>query len=83
MTSGEAAEYIGVAKATLSSWRHQGTGPVYVQPSRVRVFYHVDDIDDWMAQHVVKSRKSKELHRDRKRRKEEPIPTDDDLTGEE
>lgn len=44
----EAAEYLGLAPPTLSTWRCTGGGPVYFKAGR-KVLYLVSDLDAWLA----------------------------------
>ncbi|MEM7482793.1 MAG: helix-turn-helix domain-containing protein [Acidobacteriota bacterium] len=42
-----AAEYLGLAPATLETMRSRGGGPPFVKLGR-RVVYHREDLDAWM-----------------------------------
>ncbi|MGC0141403.1 helix-turn-helix transcriptional regulator [Pseudactinotalea sp. Z1732] len=48
----QAAEYLGVANATLKTWRCRGFGPVYAKIGR-SVVYRVSDLDDYLEDHLV------------------------------
>jgi len=46
----EAAEYTGIAKATLNKYRVTGNGPAYTRPGGARrVIYDTADLDAWLA----------------------------------
>lgn len=47
----EAAEYLGVAPATLAKWRVFGGGPQYVKMGRA-VAYDPDVLDEWRTARV-------------------------------
>lgn len=47
LTSVEAAEYLGLTRATLSQLRFQGVGPAYYKPTERIVFYRKSDLDAW------------------------------------
>ncbi|MDB5344346.1 MAG: hypothetical protein JWP89_2723 [Schlesneria sp.] len=63
LTTEEAAEYVGVTKATLSQWRHHQDerGPKYIQPKRVKgqtlvkgkVTYLRKHLDEWLEKNTV------------------------------
>jgi predicted DNA-binding transcriptional regulator AlpA len=44
----EAAEQLGVTKATLANWRWRKYGPAYLKVGR-KVRYLQDDIDAWTS----------------------------------
>lgn len=46
----EAADRLGVAPATLRTWRAQGRGPVPYKFHRA-VFYKADDLSTWIDEH--------------------------------
>jgi predicted DNA-binding transcriptional regulator AlpA len=48
----EAAEYIGVARATLKKWRATGDGPPFVRMG-CKVVYRPADLDQYLADRVV------------------------------
>jgi hypothetical protein len=53
LSTEKAAEIIGVKPLTLSHWRYQGRGPVYLKIGR-SCFYRRGDIETWLdAQAVV------------------------------
>lgn len=47
LTSAEAAEYLGLTRATLSQLRFQNAGPAYYKPTERIVFYKKSDLDEW------------------------------------
>jgi hypothetical protein len=51
LTPAQAARYLGVAPATLTTWREMGIGPACIlyefDPGIIR--YDLGAIDDWMA----------------------------------
>ena len=51
LSTGEAAEYIGMNENTLRYWRHlaDGTGPKSFRVGKKLVFYAQDDLDEWLA----------------------------------
>lgn len=51
MTSTEAADYIGCKEVTLRTWRKDGFGPPYSQPTERTVRYLREDIDAWLKEH--------------------------------
>ena len=55
MTTREAAEYLGLAEATLVTWRSTRREHIpYLKLGR-RVLYRQRDLDDWMASRVIVS----------------------------
>lgn len=50
----EAAAYTKTAASTLEKKRVYGGGPRFSKRGRM-VFYHVDELDTWMREHVVYS----------------------------
>lgn len=46
LTCVQAAEYLGLARATLDKLRVVGGGPKFRKHGR-RIHYHVEDLDDW------------------------------------
>ena len=46
MTTAQAAEYLGLAAATLVNHRVKGTGPEYFKIGKV--FYSIDDLDKYV-----------------------------------
>ena len=48
----QAADIIGVATATLASWRHQKRGPTYLRFGRV-VRYRETAIEEWILSQEV------------------------------
>ena len=49
----QAAEYTGLASATLETLRCRGNGPVFVRYSRRAVRYKIVDLDRWMIERTV------------------------------
>ena len=47
MDTKNTALYLGVSESTLAIWRCRGEGPKFVKPSRV--FYHLDDLKEWIS----------------------------------
>lgn len=50
----QAAEFMGVTKATLAQWRHRKEGPNYIKMGnavRSRIRYSEDDIKDYLNRH--------------------------------
>jgi predicted DNA-binding transcriptional regulator AlpA len=47
----EAPSYVGIAKQTMSRWRHQGDPPRYVRLGR-RIFYRAGDLREWIRGQV-------------------------------
>lgn len=48
----DAAEYTGIARATLKKWRSTGEGPAYARAGS-KVIYRVADLDQYIADRVV------------------------------
>jgi hypothetical protein len=46
----EAADRLGVAPATLRTWRAQHKGPVFYKFHRA-VFYKAEDLNAWISKH--------------------------------
>jgi len=49
LTTPETAEGLRLKKSTLQNMRWQGTGPRFYKLGG-RVFYHIDDLREWLAQ---------------------------------
>jgi predicted DNA-binding transcriptional regulator AlpA len=49
----QAAEFLGVAAATLKSWRLKAKGPPFFRPSNRVIRYRISVLDEWMKQHAV------------------------------
>lgn len=49
LTTAEAADYLGVSKRTLESYRYKGIGPDYVQKNKF-IRYVSDWLDSWAFQ---------------------------------
>jgi hypothetical protein len=52
MNTRKAADYLGLWMALLEHWRHLGLGPKFMRVGR-RILYRRDDLDAFMAQHLV------------------------------
>lgn len=52
LSSTEAAEYLGLSAATLTTWRCRGKGPNYVKLGR-SVVYRIVDLDAYLADNMV------------------------------
>jgi predicted DNA-binding transcriptional regulator AlpA len=50
LRASDAADYLGLSKATLAKWRVYGTGPAFLKVG-ARVCYRVSDINDWLDDH--------------------------------
>jgi len=57
-TVSEAAQYVGVAKATMDKMRQEGRGPRYVKLG-TRVFYRGADLDQYLEGKVIETRDSR------------------------
>lgn len=49
ITEKEAAERLGVSKATLQRWRIANIGPRYVQLGVRRIGYRIDRLLEWLS----------------------------------
>ena len=49
----ELSEMTGIARQTLSNWRHRGKGPEYVKLERL-VLYPLDSIENFFSDRMVK-----------------------------
>ena len=49
----QAAEYTGLASATLETLRCRGNGPLFVRYSRRAIRYKITDLDRWMFERTV------------------------------
>lgn len=49
----QAAEYTGLASATLETLRCRGNGPLFVRYSRRAIRYKIVDLDRWMSERTV------------------------------
>jgi hypothetical protein len=57
LTAAQTAERLGVTVRTLANWRSLGRGPRYgVLSTRIR--YRVEDVDDFVATHLKRVRRS-------------------------
>jgi excisionase family DNA binding protein len=53
LTEKEAAEYLGLAKGTMTAWRHMGKGPAYLRlGSAIR--YSLSDLQDYIKINSIK-----------------------------
>ena len=59
ITTAEAANYTGLAAATLEKLRCSGGGPRFVRYSRRAVRYRVPELDAWMGARTVASTSEK------------------------
>lgn len=59
MTPDELAEYLGVSKWTLQTWRSNGRGPKYIHVNNVKKYYRLDDVLEWMTQRTLRSTSDK------------------------
>lgn len=51
----EAAAYLGIAAATLETWRCRGGGPKYRKVGKRAVRYAPADLDAWLAERTRES----------------------------
>lgn len=49
----QAAEYTGLASATLETLRCRGNGPLFVRYSRRAIRYKIADLDRWMNERTI------------------------------
>ena len=54
LNTDQAAHYVGLSRRTLEKMRTAGGGPLFRKHGRY-VRYHIDDLDEWSAQHVKTS----------------------------
>lgn len=54
LTQAEAADFLRVSERSLERWRVAGTGPAFCKAGR-RVLYPKQNLDDWIASHIVRS----------------------------
>lgn len=54
LTTDQAAHYVGLSRRTLEKMRTAGGGPLFRKHGRY-VRYHIDDLDEWSAEHVKTS----------------------------
>lgn len=47
LTRAQAAEYLGVSKATLDTWASRGQGPRFYKPGG-KVYYLLRELDKWI-----------------------------------
>ena len=47
-----AAEYLGIALATIEKWKQEGYGPAYTNIGRL-IMYRVSDLDAWIDSQTV------------------------------
>jgi excisionase family DNA binding protein len=55
LTPENVAEITGLSVETLAQWRSQGRGIPYVKISRNCVRYRQSDLDDWLAERIVRT----------------------------
>ena len=53
LTQEQAAAYLGVNQETLRKWRRERYGPQYLRLSLRFIRYRVEDLDAFLAVHVV------------------------------
>jgi len=51
LTTDQAAHYVGLSRRTLEKMRTAGGGPPFRKHGRY-VRYHIDDLDEWSADHI-------------------------------
>ena len=54
LNTDQAAHYVGLSRRTLEKMRTAGGGPLFRKHGRY-VRYHIDDLDEWSADHVKTS----------------------------
>lgn len=59
LTQEQAATYLGVTQETLRKWRRDGYGPKHLRLSLRFIRYRVEDLDAFLAVHVVVQRVKK------------------------
>lgn len=52
LSSVDAADYVGLSPATLSTWRSRGKGPIYVKLGR-SVVYRIADLDAFLEDNLI------------------------------
>jgi excisionase family DNA binding protein len=57
LSTEEVAEQTGLSVETLAQWRSQKKGMPYVKISRNCVRYRQTDLDDWLAERIVRTDK--------------------------
>jgi predicted DNA-binding transcriptional regulator AlpA len=63
LTAEEVAAITGLSVETLAQWRSQKRGPVFVKISRNFIRYWQDDLDDWLAERIVRTDEDKSNRR--------------------
>jgi len=53
LRAGDAAAYLGIKPRTLAAWRAKGRGPRFRKFQQQLVFYHKDDLDQWIASQTL------------------------------
>ena len=53
LTQKQAAAYFGCTTCLLRKWRRLGKGPTFVKISRKFIRYRIEDLDAFLADHVV------------------------------
>ena len=54
LNTDQAAHYVGLSRRTLEKMRTAGGGPRFRKHGR-NVRYHIDDLDEWSAEHLKTS----------------------------
>ncbi len=54
LNTDQAAHYVGLSRRTLEKMRTAGGGPRFRKHGRY-VRYHIDDLDEWSAEHIKTS----------------------------
>lgn len=55
LRTAQAADYLGLARATLEKMRHLGTGPRWVRLGGRAVGYRIEDLDRWLDEECESS----------------------------
>ena len=55
LSTAQAAEYLGVRRRTLETWRRNGAGPPFISISKRCVRYRKTDLDRWLEERVRRS----------------------------
>ena len=53
----EAAEYLGLSQTCLEHWRTLRTGPPFVRVSARCIRYRLEDLEAWLAEQKVDTKK--------------------------
>ena len=54
LTSEEVAHYVGLRESTIRAYVSEGRIPYYKIPSSNQVRFHIEEIDGWMREGLVK-----------------------------